>query len=117
MDKVRVGLIGSGFVSQIHAEAFQEVPEAEIVATCGANPEGVAEFARKWNIPFSTTDYRRLLERKDINMVVAGLPNYLHEEVVVAAAAAGKHIVIEKPLANTLQAGRAMVGMLATPTM
>jgi myo-inositol 2-dehydrogenase / D-chiro-inositol 1-dehydrogenase len=109
MDKVRVGIIGSGFVSQVHAEAFQEVPEAEIVATCGSTEVKVAEFARKWNIPFTTTDYRRLLERKDIDMVVVGMPNHLHRDVVVAAAEAGKHVVIEKPLSNTLEAGRAMV--------
>jgi len=109
MDKVRVGLIGSGFVSDIHAEAFQEVPEAELVATCGADPAGVSEFARKWKIPFSATDYRRVLDRKDIDMVVVGIPNDLHREVIVAAAQAGKHVVIEKPLAHTLEAGRAMV--------
>jgi predicted dehydrogenase len=109
MEKVRVGIIGSGFISQIHAEAFQEVPEAQLVASCGADAVGVAEFARKWKVPFSTTDYRRLLERKDIDMVVLGIPNDLHREVVVAAAEAGKHIIIEKPLAQTLEAGRAMV--------
>ena len=109
MDKVRVGIIGSGFVSQVHAEAFLEVPEAEIVASCGADPVGAVEFARKWKIPASTTDYRQLLERKDIDMVVVGVPNHLHREIVVAAAEAGKHIVIEKPLAHTLEAGRAMM--------
>ncbi len=109
MDRVRVGIIGSGFVSQIHAEAFQEVPEAELVAACGKEPEGVAEFARRWQIPSHTTDYRRVLDRKDIDMVVVGVPNDLHREVVVAAAEAGKHVVIEKPLAHTLEAGRAMV--------
>ena len=109
MDKVRVGIIGSGFVSQVHAEAFLEVPEAEIVASCGADPPGAVEFARKWKIPASTTDYHQLLERKDIDMVLVGVPNHLHREIVVAAAEAGKHIVIEKPLAHTLEAGRAMV--------
>jgi predicted dehydrogenase len=109
MDKVRVGLIGGGFVSQIHAEAFQEVPEAILVAACGADQAQIEEFGRKWKIPFTTTDYRKLLERKDVDMVVAGLPNDLHGEVVVAAAEAGKHVVIEKPLAHTLEAGRAMV--------
>ena len=109
MDKVRVGIIGCGFVSQLHAEAFQEVPEAELVAACGSNPFGVVEFGHRWNIPFTTTDYRRLLDNKEIDMLVVGIPNDLHREVVVAAAEAGKHVVIEKPLAHTLEAGRAMV--------
>jgi predicted dehydrogenase len=109
MDKVRVGLIGSGFSSNIHAEAFQEVPEATLVAACGRSPSAIEEFGRKWKIPFTTTDYRRLLERPDVDMVVLGIPNDLHLEVTTAAAQAGKHVVVEKPLAHTLEAGRAMV--------
>jgi myo-inositol 2-dehydrogenase/D-chiro-inositol 1-dehydrogenase len=109
MDKVRVGIIGGGFVSNIHAEAFQEVPEATLVAACGVIQPSLDELAQKWSIPFTTSDYRQLLERKDIDMVVVGIPNDLHREVVVASAEAGKHVVVEKPLAHTLADGRAMV--------
>jgi predicted dehydrogenase len=109
MDKVRVGLIGGGFVSNIHAEAFQEVPEATIVAVCAADQPTADEFARKWKIPFAAGDYRKLLESPEVDMVVLGLPNYLHREVTVAAAQAGKQIVVEKPLAHTLADGQAMV--------
>jgi len=109
MDKVRVGIIGSGFVSNIHAEAFQEVPEAALVAACGVPQTLAEEFARKWSIPSATADYRKVLERKDVDMVVLGIPNDLHRELVVAAAEAGKHVVIEKPLAHTLADGRAIV--------
>jgi predicted dehydrogenase len=109
MDKVRVGLIGCGFVSSVHAEAFQEVPEARLVAACGV-PQALAEgFARKWKIPFATSNYRKLLKLADVDMVVLGIPNDLHCEVTVAAAEAGKHIVVEKPLAHTLEDGRKMV--------
>ena len=66
MDRVRVGIIRSGFVSQVQAEAFLEVPEAEIVASCGADPVEAVEFARKWKIPASTTDYGRQLEQDGI---------------------------------------------------
>ena len=109
MEKVRVGIIGGGFSSQIHAEAFQEVPEGVLVAACAIEQAQADAFARKWNIPFATDDYRRVLERKDVDMVVLGIPNDLHREVAVAAAQAGKHIVVEKPLAYTLADGRAMV--------
>ena len=70
MDKVRVGIIGSGFISQVHAEAFLEVPEAEIVASCGADPAGAVEFARKWKIPATTTDYGRQFEQDGIRFRV-----------------------------------------------
>jgi myo-inositol 2-dehydrogenase/D-chiro-inositol 1-dehydrogenase len=109
VEKVRVGIIGSGFVSDVHMDAFQEVHEAEVVATCARDAAKVEEFARKWSIPSTATDYRRLLDRKDIDLVVIGIPNDLHREVTVAAARAGKHIIIEKPLAHTLEDGRAMV--------
>ncbi len=109
MEKVRVGIIGGGFVSNLHAEALQEVGEATIVAVCAAEQSIADEFARKWNIPFAAGDYRKLLEKQDVDMVVMGIPNDLHREVTEAAAQAGKHVVVEKPLAHTLADGEAIV--------
>jgi myo-inositol 2-dehydrogenase/D-chiro-inositol 1-dehydrogenase len=109
MDKVRVGIIGGGFVSEIHAEAFQEVPEAELVAVCNVDKPALETFARKWKIPATATDYRKILDRKDVDVIVLGIPNYLHREVTVAAAKAGKHIITEKPLCHTLEDADAMV--------
>src|SRR6516162_8826667 len=109
MDQVRVAIIGSAFSSNIHAEALQEVPEARIVAACSPSKSHVEEFVRKWRIPDSATDYRKLLDRKDIDALVVGIPNDLHREVVVAAAKARKHVIVEKPLAHTLDDADAMV--------
>ncbi len=109
MEKLRVALIGSAFSSNLHAEAFREVPEAVLVAACSPKRAHVEEFARKWKIAAVETDYRRLLERRDVDLVVIGIPNDLHREVAVAAAEAGKHIVIEKPLAHTLADADAMI--------
>jgi myo-inositol 2-dehydrogenase/D-chiro-inositol 1-dehydrogenase len=109
MDKVRVGIIGGGFVSELHAEAFQEVPEAELVMVCNVDKPALEAFARKWKIPRTATDYRKILERKDVDVVVLGIPNYLHREVAVATAEAGKHVITEKPLCHTLADADAMV--------
>jgi predicted dehydrogenase len=109
VDQVRIGIIGSAFSSNIHAEALQEVAGAKIVAACSPNKEHVEEFARKWRIPHSATDYRELLDRKDIDALVVGVPNDRHREVVVAAAHARKHVIVEKPLAHTLDDADAMV--------
>lgn len=109
MDQVRVGIIGSAFSSNIHAEALEEVCEARITAACSSNKGHVEEFARKWKIPWTTTDYRQLLERKDVDAVVVGIPNDLHRQVVVAAAEAGKHVILEKPIAHTLSDADAMI--------
>jgi len=109
MEKVRVGLVGGGFASNIHAEAFQEVPEAELTAVCALEQGLADEFARKWKIPFATTDYRRVLDRKDVDVVVLAIPNDLHREVTEAAAEAGKHVITEKPLCHTLADADAML--------
>ncbi|PYV18953.1 MAG: oxidoreductase [Acidobacteria bacterium] len=109
MVKVRLGIIGSAFSSNLHAEALREVPEAEVVAACSPNRRHVEEFARKWNIPVVETDYRKVVERKDIDALVVGIPNDLHRPVTVAAAEAGKHAILEKPIAHTLADADAMV--------
>jgi predicted dehydrogenase len=109
MEQVRVGIIGSAFSSNLHAEALAEVPEAVVVAACSPNRAHVEEFARQWGIPNTATDYRKLLDRKDVDAVVVGIPNDLHREVVVAAAKAGKHVILEKPIAHTLDDADAMI--------
>jgi myo-inositol 2-dehydrogenase / D-chiro-inositol 1-dehydrogenase len=109
MEQVRVGIIGSAFSSNIHAEAFEDVPETVILAACSPNRGHVEEFARRWKIPAAVTDYRKLLDRKDIDVVVVGIPNHLHREVVTAAAKAGKHVILEKPIAHTLDDADAII--------
>jgi myo-inositol 2-dehydrogenase/D-chiro-inositol 1-dehydrogenase len=112
-DKVRVGLIGSGFIGNIHAMSLHETPNAELVAVASKTPGKAAQFAKDHHIPDGYDDYRKILERKDIDAVVIGVPNYLHEELVVAAAGAGKHILIEKPFARTLEEGQRMLDAVA----
>lgn len=109
MERVRVGIIGSAFSSSIHAEALQDVPEALVLAACSPNQGHAEAFARRWQIPSFTTDHRRLLERKDIDAVVVGIPNDLHRQVVVAAAEAGKHVILEKPIAHHLEDADALL--------
>jgi len=104
---VRVGLIGSQFISSIHAESLQRYPHCEIVAAASPTKAHVTTFAKRFGIPGVFTDYRRMLERDDIDMVVVGVPNDLHCEIAIDAARAGKHIVMEKPLClNLAQADR-----------
>jgi predicted dehydrogenase len=102
MPKVRIGLIGSGFVSAIHFDALRHVSDAEVVAVSSPTEEHVRRFANDRDIHYWTTDYRKMLDRDDVDMVVLGLPNDLHCEATLAAAAAGKHVVVEKPMALNL---------------
>jgi len=112
MDKVRVGIIGTGFIGSIHAGALAHVREAEVAAAASRSPGKAAEFARAHGIADAYDDYRRILDRPDIDAITVAIPNYLHEEVVVAAAQAGKHILCEKPFARTLEeAGRMLAAV------
>jgi predicted dehydrogenase len=105
MKTVRVGLIGSQFVSAIHSEALKRVAGAEVFAV--ASPNHAAEFAARHRIPHAFPDYREMLAMDELDMVVLGLPNDLHCQATLDAAAAGKHVVAEKPLAmNLAQADR-----------
>jgi predicted dehydrogenase len=102
MKTVRVGLVGSQFVSTIHAEALKRVPGAELFAVASPTADNAEKFAARHGIPHSFRDYRKLLEADEVDMVVLGCPNDIHAEVTEHAAAAGKHVVCEKPLATTL---------------
>jgi len=100
--KVKVGLLGSGFISSIHADALSRCADAELVAVASPTPSRAAEFAARHKIPNHFTDYRRLLDLAELDLVVIGIPNDRHCEATVAAAQAGKHIVLEKPMCLNL---------------
>lgn len=101
--KIGVGLVGSQFITAIHYEALRGVPDAEIVAVASPTIEHVRPFAEKRGIPRWFVDYRQMLELPEIDLVVLGIPNDLHREAVLAAASAGKHVVLEKPMALNLR--------------
>src|SRR5262249_10415033 len=103
MKTIRVGLVGSQFIATIHMEALRSVPYTEVVAVCSATEARVKEFAQRHAIPRWFTSYQKMFELPDIDMIVLGLPNDLHCDAVVKAAAAGKHAVCEKPLCMNLR--------------
>lgn len=101
-DKVSVGLVGSGFISAIHADALKRCADAQLTAVASPTPGKAEAFAKQHGIALHFTDYRKLLEREELDLVVLGIPNDLHWEVTLKAAAAGKHIVLEKPMCLSL---------------
>ncbi len=107
--KVGVGLIGSQFISTIHAEAFKWVHEAKIVAAMSPNEEHVSKFCKTHHIPTYFTKLEDLLAHPEVEMIVIGAPNYLHCEITEKAAKAGKHIVVEKPFCMNLAEADRMI--------
>jgi predicted dehydrogenase len=107
--RVRVGLVGSQFISTIHAESLHRCPDAELYAVASPTPGNAKKFAEKWRIPHAFTDYRQMLADRDLDLVVIGAPNQLHCPITVDAAAAGKHVVCEKPLCMNLAEADRMI--------
>ena len=87
-DRVKVGIIGSQFISAIHAESLARCQSAEMLAVASPTAGHAESFAETHHIPHYFTDYHELLAMSEIDMVVIGIPNHVHCEAVVAAAEA-----------------------------
>ncbi|MGD9511175.1 MAG: Gfo/Idh/MocA family protein, partial [Geminicoccaceae bacterium] len=124
----RIGMIGYGFMGRAHSNAWRKVanffPELEhrpvLQAVCARDAAKARAFAETWGYGAVETDWRKLVERDDIDAVDVCVPNNLHKEIALAAAANGKAILCEKPLAMDVAEGEAMVAAVeqaGVPTM
>ena len=115
--KLRIGLIGTGFMGRTHSNGFNRITnffpnlayEPVMQAVCSRNEEKVKAFAEQWGYASYETDWRKLIARDDIDAVDICTPNDTHAEIAIAAAAAGKMILCEKPLARDLAESQLMV--------
>ena len=115
MKKLRIGMLGTGFMARTHSNAYRRVNnffnlayEPELTAVCARNPATLKAFADQWGYASTETDWRKLVERDDIDVIDICLPNNLHAPVACAAAAAGKMVFTEKPLARETGEATAM---------
>ena len=109
-DRVRVGFIGLGNRGDQVLDAFRPHPDAEIVALCDIYQPYVDFAAKKaGGTPARFTDYRKLLERKDVDAVAINTPDHWHALQMIHACEAGKDVYVEKPLSLVVSEGRAMV--------
>jgi predicted dehydrogenase len=109
MKSVRVGLVGSQFVSTIHAEALKRVGTAELFAVASPTGDHAETFARRHGVRHHFRDFRKMLEVSEMDVVVLGCPNDLHCEYTELAGAAGKHVICEKPLCLNLTEADRMI--------
>ena len=108
MDQVRIGVIGCG-IGAFHVEGFRADPRAKVLALAGLDEERCSMVVGKYDIPVRYRDYQDMLANPEIDAVSIAVPNHLHAEVTMAALAAGKHVLVEKPLARTVEEGAAIV--------
>ena len=114
-DTLRIAMIGHGFMGAAHSQGWRVAPrffelplEPEMAVVVGRNPAGVEASARKWGWTDSATDWREVVARDDIDVVDIVTPGDTHAEIAIAALEAGKHVLCEKPLANTVEEAEAM---------
>lgn len=105
MEKVRVAVIGCGFFGRMHAEVYKRLPNVELAAVCDVSEERANEVAKALGT-LSYTDYNEVISRFDIDVVDICVPDDCHTEVVLKAVKAKKHILVEKPLADTIEGAR-----------
>lgn len=108
-EQLGFGVIGVGVWGETHLKAYRTDPRVRLAAICDKNEALLHERAAQYGVETTTTDYRDLLARDDIAAVSVVTPDFLHREVAVAAAEAGKHVLIEKPLATTLEDCEAII--------
>ena len=109
MDKLRVGFIGVGRITDLHYLGYKDNPNAELHAVCGADPDLLHQRANEWGVEKTYDDYRRLLDDPEVDAVEVITPHHLHAEITVAALEAGKHVSVQKPMALNLTEADAML--------
>ena len=110
MQPVDFAVIGTGIVGGTwHAHVYSHLPQANLAAVCDLNEQRAHAVADKYAVDTVYTDYRDLLADPSIRAVSIATPDFAHREIAVAAAEAGKHILVEKPLATTVKDAEAIV--------
>ncbi len=99
---MKVALAGQGAFGIKHLEAIQNIPGIEVVSLAGGRPAGTEEVAKKWKIPHWTSDFSETLKQPGIEAVIIASPTQVHAAQAIQAMRAGKHVLIEIPIADTL---------------
>jgi len=105
---IKVAIIGVGSMGKNHARVYSELPEAKLVAVADADSKTVESVAAKYGL-HAYADYREMLEKEKPQAVSVAVPTALHERVGIEALEAGAHVLIEKPIAATLEEGQRLI--------
>lgn len=111
--KLRFGILGAGVVAQFHARAIKLSERAELAAVCSSQLDKAREFAGQFGAEQAYDDYGQMLSKDDIDIICICTPSGVHAEAGIAAAKAGKHVLVEKPLDITLDKIDALIDACA----
>lgn len=107
---IKAGVIGLG-MGQNHLYGYSQIPEVKIWAIADLDKERLKSSSQKYSVPHSFRDYRELLKLRELDVVSIALPNFLHCSVTIEALKAGKHVLVEKPMALNSQEAERMVNV------
>jgi predicted dehydrogenase len=109
MKKIKVGLVGLGFSGSLHADAYVAIKDkANLVAVCDVDKEKAKMMAGCYGAN-AYTDFKKMLENEKLDAVDLCVPHHLHSTFVITAAEAGKHVLVEKPMATTVEEAKKMI--------
>ena len=100
---VRCGIIGAGIMGELHAKACHQFAGSQLVALCDVNEEKAGALAERYHVTDVFTDYKKMLDSCDLDAVHVLTPDFAHRDPVVHALDAGKNVIVEKPMATTLE--------------
>lgn len=103
MEKIKVGVVGAGYFGENHARVYSESLLAELTAIVDLNPERAKNIAEKYNARSWYTSVYEMIRNEDVDAVSIATPEFNHKEPAVAAAEAGKHVFVEKPIAHKME--------------
>ena len=101
MKELRIGIIGTGVISNLHTRVWQKMPGVKVVAGCDIDQQKLDEWGAKYGVTDLYTDYRKMLARDDLDAVDVCVHNNLHTPIAVAVMKAGKNCYSEKPMAGS----------------
>jgi predicted dehydrogenase len=108
LKRLKMGLVGPGFIAAQHIEAVRRLGDVEVVALAGSSVDSARRRAAEWCVDRAYGDYRDLIADPDVDVVHNTTPNHLHLEVSLAALAARKHVISDKPLSDSAAHSRAL---------
>ena len=107
MKKLKCGVVGGGILGKVHLKACTQFPYAQPVAICDINGERAKEAAEEFDVE-AYTDYEDMIDKADLDVIHIATPDFAHRDPVIKSLQSGKHVLVEKPMATTMDDARAI---------
>src|SRR5215831_11391608 len=111
MATMKIAIAGNGAFGTQHMRAIQNIPDIEVISLTGGRPAGTEEFARTWKIPHWTTDLAETLKQPGLEAVIIASPTQIHADQAEMVMRAGKHCLIEIPIADSVAASERIIAV------